>query len=233
MFPSCFDYVALGHLHRPQVVGGSDRVCYSGSPIPLSFGESQDVKSVRIVDFADGQRIANCRLEVPNFRTLSQVKCRRPELEETLRGVSLPSADLTTWVELLVSTADSAENLNEVIREISPDLPFEIARVIALAASETASLAEADVALDSAEALLSNPIDVFNHLLDQQVDFTDDELLGLRTAFAELRDLELASRDEDGAASATGTAGAANAASGRAESVVAGTVATDSDRNAT
>ena len=30
-----FDYVALGHLHRPQRIGGSDAVAYSGSPPPL------------------------------------------------------------------------------------------------------------------------------------------------------------------------------------------------------
>lgn len=44
-----FDYVALGHLHRPQSLGGQ-RLAYSGSPLPYSFSEEGQHKSVRIVD---------------------------------------------------------------------------------------------------------------------------------------------------------------------------------------
>jgi len=51
-----FEYVALGHLHRPQRVGGSDTVAYSGSPLPYSFSEVHP-KSVRLLDLApDGLR---------------------------------------------------------------------------------------------------------------------------------------------------------------------------------
>jgi len=44
-----FDYVALGHLHRPQRIGGSDAIAYSGSPLPYSFSETHP-KSVRLVE---------------------------------------------------------------------------------------------------------------------------------------------------------------------------------------
>ena len=46
-----FDLVALGHLHRPQQVDG-DRVAYSGTPLPYSFSEEGQAKSVRLVDLA-------------------------------------------------------------------------------------------------------------------------------------------------------------------------------------
>jgi len=50
-------YVALGHLHRPQVVGDNERVAYCGSPIPYSFSET-DPKTLRLVDLsADGTDI--------------------------------------------------------------------------------------------------------------------------------------------------------------------------------
>ena len=45
---SCFDYVALGHLHRCQRI--TDRVYYSGSPLPYSFDESEDAKCVLSID---------------------------------------------------------------------------------------------------------------------------------------------------------------------------------------
>lgn len=48
-----FDYTALGHLHRPQRVAGHETIRYSGSPIPLSFSEAADAKSVVIIDTAE------------------------------------------------------------------------------------------------------------------------------------------------------------------------------------
>ncbi len=51
-----FDYVALGHLHRPQRIGGSEAVAYSGSPLPYSFSEAHP-KSVRLLE-VDGGRLA-------------------------------------------------------------------------------------------------------------------------------------------------------------------------------
>jgi len=44
-----FDYVALGHLHRPQSCG-RDTIRYSGSPLKYSFSEVNDKKSVTIID---------------------------------------------------------------------------------------------------------------------------------------------------------------------------------------
>lgn len=44
-----FDYVALGHLHRPQSIGGSYRVHYSGSLLRYSFSEVDHTKSVSLV----------------------------------------------------------------------------------------------------------------------------------------------------------------------------------------
>lgn len=44
-----FDYVALGHLHRPQDCG-DERVRYSGSPLKYSFSEVDDHKSVTVVN---------------------------------------------------------------------------------------------------------------------------------------------------------------------------------------
>ena len=49
-----FDYVALGHLHRPQRIGGSDAVAYSGSPLPYSFSEDHP-KSVRLLEVGGGE----------------------------------------------------------------------------------------------------------------------------------------------------------------------------------
>ena len=46
------DYVALGHLHRPQTI--TARVRYSGSPLPYSFGEAGHDKQAWLVDLDAG-----------------------------------------------------------------------------------------------------------------------------------------------------------------------------------
>ncbi len=51
MFDDCFDYVALGHLHVPQRVGGCEHIRYSGSPIAMGFGEARQQKQVLLVQF--------------------------------------------------------------------------------------------------------------------------------------------------------------------------------------
>lgn len=48
-------YVALGHLHRPQYVKSELPVRYSGSPLSYSFSEAGQSKSVTILDIAPGQ----------------------------------------------------------------------------------------------------------------------------------------------------------------------------------
>lgn len=53
-FPVTANYVALGHLHRPQQVLGATTIHYSGSPLQLDFGETEQVKQVNIVDVEPG-----------------------------------------------------------------------------------------------------------------------------------------------------------------------------------
>ncbi len=48
-----FDYVALGHIHGPQNIGGDPRVRYCGTPLKYSFSEAGHVKSVTVVTLAE------------------------------------------------------------------------------------------------------------------------------------------------------------------------------------
>ena len=60
-----FDYVALGHLHRPQNVG-SDRIRYCGTPLKYSFSEAEHEKSVTIVELEEkGVRTVRTRTLTP------------------------------------------------------------------------------------------------------------------------------------------------------------------------
>ena len=72
IFPASLDYVALGHLHVPQAVGGLAHIRYSGSPLPMGFGEALQQKSVCIVAF-EGHRPDIIQLDIPGFQRLRQL----------------------------------------------------------------------------------------------------------------------------------------------------------------
>ncbi|SDE92144.1 exonuclease SbcCD subunit D [Sporomusa acidovorans] len=57
VFPAAAQYVALGHLHRPQYVGGTLMPCrYAGSPLAYSFSEIGQAKSVTLIDVRPGKK---------------------------------------------------------------------------------------------------------------------------------------------------------------------------------
>ncbi|MGO2214144.1 exonuclease SbcCD subunit D C-terminal domain-containing protein [Psychrobacter alimentarius] len=65
MFDEGFDYVALGHLHVPQRVGGLESIRYSGSPIAMGFGEAKQQKQVLLIQFGATESFDNDSLR-PN-----------------------------------------------------------------------------------------------------------------------------------------------------------------------
>lgn len=70
------DYVALGHLHRPQAIkGAAYPIRYSGSPIPLRFNETDYRKAVYLLELSDGGTLAlNETIEIPVFKELCAVE---------------------------------------------------------------------------------------------------------------------------------------------------------------
>jgi exonuclease SbcD len=74
-----FDFVALGHLHRPQSIG-SERIQYSGSLLKYSFNEVSHVKSVSIVEMGvDGPPVVQ-RVALSPRRDVRTIKGKLAEL---------------------------------------------------------------------------------------------------------------------------------------------------------
>lgn len=73
------DYVALGHIHGPQKVGGNGPLMrYSGSPIPFSFSEQNHVKSSVIVDTQAADPLE--LVPAPVYRNLATIEGTLSEL---------------------------------------------------------------------------------------------------------------------------------------------------------
>ncbi|MFF3491624.1 exonuclease SbcCD subunit D [Streptomyces sp. NPDC002795] len=93
------DYVALGHLHGSQVI--SDRVRYSGSPLPYSFSEADHRKSMWLIDLDAGGAVTAERLDCPVPRPLARL---RGDLEDLLDDPDLARHE-ESWVEATLTDA--------------------------------------------------------------------------------------------------------------------------------
>ncbi|MBI5368542.1 MAG: exonuclease SbcCD subunit D C-terminal domain-containing protein [Planctomycetes bacterium] len=73
LFPDDVAYVALGHLHLAQQVGGRAHVRYSGAPLPLALDEARYPHQVLVVEL-DGERLAGVReLRVPRALDIRRI----------------------------------------------------------------------------------------------------------------------------------------------------------------
>lgn len=125
-----FDYVALGHLHRPQKVG-RETVRYCGSPLKYSFSEAGHVKSLTVVETpkqSDGDCTAGTASVHP-LRVRTILLHPRHDLR-TIRGpiVQLLSPEVyraaDTQDYLHITLTDQNEILDAVgkLREVYPNL---------------------------------------------------------------------------------------------------------------
>jgi exonuclease SbcD len=128
-FPA-MDYIALGHIHQSQKVAKSEHIRYSGSPIPLSFDESKQSKSVLLVDFAKGKFKQAKALEIPCFQQMRVIKGDLKSIETQLAELSESLSDQQTiWLEIKVSSQDYLNDLQVRIEKMIEGQPIEVLRL--------------------------------------------------------------------------------------------------------
>ena len=188
VFPDIFSYVALGHLHRPQKP--YNHVCYSGSPIALSFSEANDTKEIQMLDFADGTLKAQTSIPVPVFRRLAQIRTSWDDLSEAISNFNPDTGELETWVEVVVKDASFSEDINETVQSLVAELDFKVLKVMRESATPPPGMRIDDHSDDEAiETLLDDPKQVFEHRLEEKSDINEEHKQELKIAFAQLLDL--------------------------------------------
>lgn len=123
-FPTYFDYIALGHLHRPQIVGENNKVRYSGSPNVLSFSEINYDKKV-IVLTIDNNKIASIDdVIVPAFRNFYKLVGTMAECIEQFPNIVSNDYGLTPWVEIALNESHTVNTEN--LQKAAENYTFEI-----------------------------------------------------------------------------------------------------------
>lgn len=179
MFDAGFDYVALGHLHVPQRVGGREHIRYSGSPIAMGFGEARQQKQVLLVQFAAADAPINdmphqdnlghnlnhnlsqmriIPLPIPTFQPLAQISGDLTTIAQTIDALSQHEA---VWLEIVYTGDEIVSGLKEKVHEMVKDSVFEV--LITKAANSYNKVLNQQQASEALEDL--NEMDVFERCL--------------------------------------------------------------------
>jgi len=126
IFPACFNYMALGHLHVPQKVNGSETIRYSGSPLPMGFGEAKQQKSVCQVEF-HGTAASVQLIDVPIFQKLERVKGDWDGISN--RILELSATDSQGWLEVIYDGTEVIGDLRERLEAAISGTQMEILRI--------------------------------------------------------------------------------------------------------
>ena len=158
-------YIALGHIHKPQTVGGLDHIRYSGSPIALGFDEAKQTKQVLLVDVDTGGLQAVTAVPVPVFQPMLALSGSLAQLPALLQDAAAKaSGDTTVWVEVTVQEDDYLADMATRVQTMAEGLPLNILRI-----KRQRGTAAAQLASDARESLDElTPLDVFERRLAQE-----------------------------------------------------------------
>jgi exonuclease sbcCD, D subunit len=113
-----FDYVALGHIHRPQKIG-TERIRYCGTPLKYSFSEVNDAKSVSIIEINSKEDF--------NLRTIPLIPKRdmrkiRGTYEELITKTSYENTNTDDYIHVTLTdefnVVDAIQKLRVIYKNI-------------------------------------------------------------------------------------------------------------------
>jgi exonuclease SbcD len=126
IFPENLNYLALGHLHIPQKVSGSEVIRYSGAPLPMGFGEADQQKTLCLVQF-DGIQASVRLLDVPVFQQLERIRGNWDAISEQILRLSAESS--SAWLEIVYDGKEIVGDLRERLDAAIQGTQLEILRV--------------------------------------------------------------------------------------------------------
>lgn len=136
LFDEAIDYVALGHLHKPQKVTQA-HIRYSGSPIPLSFSEINYKHQIAVVQLNPAlQDEARFQLEtayIPRSLQLHKIKGELNEVFAQLKALpqgEIADIDRREYVDIEYHTLTPPQpNLRHLLEQALPPNRYRLVRI--------------------------------------------------------------------------------------------------------
>lgn len=183
-FPVEFDYIALGHLHRPQLVNNMNHIRYSGSPIPLSFSEAEDSKIVLVLGFENELKYIQS-IAVPPSRKLIRIKGNLVKVKAELELIQDDSFIFPAWIEVQLLTETLVHDLAEQLNKLIENKPF-IEQIFTRQLTSRPSISVEEGVMES---LHLNDLDLKSVFIKRCASLEDVEITDLLKTFDEAIEL--------------------------------------------
>lgn len=154
-----FDYVALGHIHRPQRIG-ADSVRYAGSILKYSFSEVADRKSAVLVTL--GKQGSEPAIELVPLEPLHDMRRIRGPIEALTSADVVASADAEDYLQVVLTDEHPALDAMGRLRKVYPNVmgvEYDNAR------TRAAGLEPGEVPAEEAQEA---PLDLFGEFYERQ-----------------------------------------------------------------
>jgi len=187
MFDPQVAYVALGHLHLAQRVGGHEHRRYCGSPLPLSFSEVGYQHQVLRIELDGPETASVTPLHVPRAVQLLRVPAQPAPLDDVLaalEALEVPDAppQQQPFLEVRVLLEGPEPGLRSRVEAALAGKPVRLAKIEPTRRHATPDTIEEALSLDQLAQL--QPDDIFRRLWTQR--YGDEAPPEQLAAFAEL-----------------------------------------------
>ncbi|MBK8721685.1 MAG: exonuclease SbcCD subunit D C-terminal domain-containing protein [Saprospiraceae bacterium] len=165
---SRIDYMALGHIHKPQRIGKSDKIRYSGSPIFLDFSERNYEKQVIEIKIEQQKIIDIQSIKVPKNRELVKFSGDFKKIEQQLMHYQ-PENRLTALVELEIVEDQFDPSIINLQNELTEAAPFGNYKIIKTRLSFKNKLENIELLANHEHIMNFSPKEVFQKRLDAEI----------------------------------------------------------------
>ena len=187
-FPKSFDYIALGHLHRPQIVAKNDKIRYSGSPNILSFSELNYDKKIIELEITNNKISDIKDIIIPKFRNIIKITGNLESCKSELKLISNTPHELLPWIEVLIdneanNTIGFAE-IQQYVNELNSEKELlKVLKVSLKNARDTRGVEQINQQAKEVKDL--SPVEIFKEKCKEQ-EFNLDENEDILDAFNEI-----------------------------------------------
>lgn len=176
---SSFDYVAMGHIHRPQKLI-KDTVRYAGSPLKYSFSEVNHKKNVPIVEFKEK---GNVNVELVPLIPLRDMIVIKGSLDELLSKDYYSDIDTDSYINAIVTDDDYVMDAIGKLRSVYKN-------ILKLEYDNKRTSVNSDISKVKYDLKKMSEIDLFKNFYYKQnnIELSDDKLKIINDVVSEVRE---------------------------------------------
>ena len=113
----CFDYIAIGHVHRPQKIG-RDTARYAGTILKYSFSELNHNKTVPVIELKEKGNIDIDLVKLEPLRDMREIK---GPIEELIRKENYECGNTNDYIKAIITNEEPVYDAIGQIRRIYPN----------------------------------------------------------------------------------------------------------------